>query len=192
MKRGFTLIELLVVISIIGILSVVVLPLFQGATGNARGVTTASTKRQLTKAAQYYELDMGFYPPDVSRGWDPGFERQDPWNPDVESGAYEGTAGIDCGHCPDDWETLLAERWNGPYILWPQKTAWGGRFDYNYWPDGEERYGCILSPGIYAGAQRDYDEENNIPEVDEQRMIEQGIDDDECVNGESQLLLFKL
>ena len=193
MKKAFTLIELLVVISLIGLVSSTVVTSLFSAASDARGSQTGSTKRQLTIAAQHYELDMGFYPPDVGRGWDPGFERPFPWNPDVEDGSHSGNTNIDCGHCPSNWEDLVTERWNGPYITWPTRTNWGGRYDYNIWPTGANRPGgCSLSPGIYAGAQGDYQNNNTIPNDAEQNLLDSDIDNDGCLNGESQLLLFFL
>ena len=195
MKQGFTLVELMVVISIISIFSSLATPTYQVTRGQSQGVTTGAIKKSLTQAAQYYELDMGFYPPDVNRGWDPGFEKPFPWNPDVEDGSHPSNnpqPGIKCDHCPDDWIEIINKRWDGPYLKWPSRTAWQGRFDYNIWNTPKNRYGCTVPAGIYAGAQGDYSNNNNVPLKVEEYMIEVGIDDDKCVNGESQLLLFPL
>ena len=195
MKKAFTLVELMVVVSIISIITTHVTPTYQVNRGRAQAVTTGAIKKSLTQASQYYELDMGFYPPDVNRGWDPGFERPFPWNPDVEDGSHpqrNPSAGTQCGHCPDNWIDIVQERWDGPYLEWPSRTAWQGRFDYNIWPTRRRRYGCWVEAGIYAGAQGDYNNRNNVPRVVEEFMIDIGIDDDNCVNGESQLLLFPL
>ena len=191
-KVGVTLVELMMVVSIISILTTHATPTYQVNRGKAQGVSTGAIKKSMTQAAQYYELDMGFYPPDVNRGWDPGFERAFPWNPDVEDGSHNGNAGIRCDHCPDDWIDIVAKRWDGPYMKWPSRTAWQGRFDYNIWDGPRNRYGCTVRPGIYAGAQGDYQNNNNVPIIVEEYMIDIGIDDDQCVNGESQLLLFPL
>ena len=199
-KNAFSLIELLMVLAIIGILSVVVVTTLRKATDSAGGVTTGNVKSQLNRAAQLYELDMGFYPPDVNRGWDPGFERAMPWNPDIENGetipGWARTSDANCDHCPGDWQDLIASNWNGPYVSWPQATPWGGRYDYNYWPNGKTRpNSCVVSPGIYAGAQTYYGDSSgrtSVPDRAERYMIEIGIDDDKCINGESQLLLFGL
>lgn len=189
MKRGFTLIELLITISVIGLISSTVFTSIFRASDNARASSTSVVKRTLTKAAQLYELDMGFYPPDVNRGWDPGFERKDPWNPDVEAGTHSGTPGIDCDHCPANWQDILDARWSGPYVPWPAETPWGGKYDYNYWESDINRFGCIVPAGIYAGSQGDYSNNNTVPAEAEAKLIELKVDNDGCVNGESQLLL---
>jgi len=190
MKRAFTLIELLVVISVIGLISSTVFTQLTGAISNAAGSNTAQIKRELTKAAQLYELDMGFFPPDVGRGWDPGFERSAPWNPDVEEGTHSGSTNVRCDHCPSNWESIVNQRWNGPYFTWPRRTPWGGRYDYNIWlTDVNRPGGCRVSAGIYAGAQGDYQNNNTIPQETEEKLTELRIDNDGCVNGESQLLL---
>ena len=78
---------------------------------------------------------MGFYPPDVNRGWDPGLSSTTPSNPD-----NHGTSGADCSHCPEDWEDIVAAQWQGPYIKnWPQLTPWGGKYDYNYWAEDVDK-----------------------------------------------------
>ncbi|PIS22574.1 hypothetical protein COT50_01165, partial [candidate division WWE3 bacterium CG08_land_8_20_14_0_20_41_10] len=64
--------------------------------------------------------------------------------------------------------------------------------DYNYWPVGANRYGCTISPGVYIGVQGDYTDQNTIPASAEQDMIDKNLDSDNCLNGESQMLLIKL
>lgn len=199
-SQGFTLIELLVVMAMIGILAGAVLSTVQYALQDTQTITTGQVKQQLTKASQLYWVDMGFYPPDVNRGWDPGFVRPLPWNSDIEDGesvpGWASTPGTDCSHCPADWEDIVAQRWAGPYVsAWPDETAWQGEFDYNYWPSSVTRNGgCVVSPGIYAGAQANYDndDETRVPDRAEQKLVELGLDDDGCVNQESQLLLHPL
>lgn len=199
-KKGFTLIELLVVVAIIGLLAGAITTTVYQAFDSARGSKTGQIKQILNKAAQLYEIDMGFFPPDVDRGWDPGFERPEPWNYDIEQGNsvpnWASSADPDCSHCPDDWEEIVSERWNGPYTTWPVRTPWGGLYDYNYWEVDEDRPDdCLVPAGVYAGAQAYYGDNSGrttVPEEVEVTLIEIGIDDDGCVNGESQLLLFKL
>jgi|GEM_PF-1034844 len=199
-KNGFTLIELLVVIAIIGLLAGSISATIYGAFDSSRGSKTGQIKKVLNQAAQLYQFDMGFYPPDVNRGWDPGFERPVPWNHDLEEGnpvpGWASTPGTDCGHCPADWEDIVAVSWNGPYVEWPVRTPWGGLYDYNYWESQVTRpQGCAVEAGIYAGAQAYYNDtsgDTSVPPEVEVDLIEIGIDDDGCVNGESQLLLFKL
>ncbi len=194
--RAFTLMELLVVMSIIALLSTVVYASVTSARQKALVTKAGLTQKEMTKAAELYFDDMGFYPPDVSRGWDPGFERSLPWNPDIDAGATVPApydfSGTDCSHCPTDWQDIVAARWRGPYLPWPKVTPWGGRYDYNYWAVDMSRSGCIVTAGIYAGVQGDYSNNNIIPPASEQEMINKNFDNEACINGESQLLLWKL
>lgn len=195
--KGFTLTELLIVITIIGILTSVVVFIF----GNSRDVSGVAKsgyeQRQMTKAIELYLNDMGFFPPDVNRGWDPGFTQPLPWNPDAAGGnpppsPYD-VPGTNCSHCPSDWQDIIAKRWSGPYIsIWPSFTAWRGKYDYNYWGTGATRGSCVLPPGVYVGVQGDYNNNNTIPQSAEQKMIEKGFDSEQCLNGESQMFLWSL
>ena len=184
-KKGFTLIELLVVIAIIGLLATIVVVSMGKARERGKVAGAGSTAKNLALAVELYYNDMGFYPPDVSRGWDPGFTESFAYNPDT------GVRLIPpCDYCPPNWITIIEERWSGPYInIWPQFTPWGGKYDYNYWPAGATRYGCTVSPGIYVGVQGDYSNNNIIPNYAEQLMVDQGFDRDGCINGESQIIL---
>lgn len=187
-QKAFTLIELLVVIAIIGLLSTIVLISINKARMKGKIAQAVSNARALKIATEFYYNDIGFYPPDVGRGWDPGFMQPLPYNPDT------GDSGVSsCDHCPSDWENIAQDRWNGPYLsAWPQFTPWGGKYDYNYWGSGTSRYGCSVPAGIYVGVQRNYDDENPIPAVAEQLMVDQGHDFDGCVNGEAQMILIGL
>ncbi len=186
-QKGFTLIELLVVIAIIGLLSSVVFASLQSAREKGKIAQVISNVKSVVLAIELYRDDMGFYPPDVSRGWDPGVTNPMPYNPDT--GATEIPV---CNHCPDNWTSIVAERWKGPYLpSWP-KTPWGGTFDFNYWAIGSTRYGCVLPPGVYIGAQRDVADVNPVSVEAEQMMLDQGFDGDGCLNGEVQIRLFPL
>lgn len=187
-RSGFTLIELLVVISIIGLLASVVLASLEQARDRGNAAGAIGDAQAIKTAAELYANDMGFYPPDVGRGWDPGLEQALPWNPDTGA-----TGTPSCGHCPSNWVQIVQDRWAGPYLKeWSQFTPWEGKYDYNYWGAGATRYGCSVPPGIYVGIQRDYADENPISESAEQFMVNQQTDADGCVNGEAQMRLFSL
>lgn len=194
---GFTIIEVLVVIAIIGILASIVIINLRSARGSAEVVEAVAVQRQLHNAAELYYLDMGFYPPDVNRGWDPGFVQSLPWNPDEAAGsppsAPYNVPGTDCSHCPADWQDIIAAKWKGPYFPeWPRFSPWLGKYDYNYWPSGATRGACTVPPGIYVGVGADYDDNNTLPSAAEQRMIAQKFEAELCENGESQFLLWPL
>jgi prepilin-type N-terminal cleavage/methylation domain-containing protein len=199
---GFTLIELLVVISIIGLLASIMLVALNGARQKARSVTALASIKQLQKALEIYYDDNSFYPPDVSRGWDPGLARALPYD---TSGSGQdcntNQANCVCGNylscvslptaIPANWIALNQTRWRGPYIAaWPLTTPWGGTYDYNYWETATNRNGCIVPPGIYLGIESGSGFTLD-PSV-EQSLYNQGIDNDGCPNnGEAQLLLVK-
>lgn len=182
-------------IAIIGILASIVLVSLRTVRQAANVVVAGEQQRRMRIASELYSDDMGFDAPDVVRGWDPGFARPMPWNPDEEagetpSGGYD-TPGTNCSHCPSDWESIVQDRWNGPYMsTWPRFTPWKGKYDYNYWGSGANRYGCTLPAGIYVGVQGDYNNENTIPQSEEEDMIEKGFDFEQCLNGESQMALW--
>jgi len=189
-KTGFTLIEILIVVVIIATLATVtIVSLNIPARFQQTKINAAMADASALKAAtQLYFADMGFYPPDVNRGVDPGFTQPLPNRPDGSS----GDMGIICYNCPANWQTIVAQKWRGPYLVtWPASTPWGGKYDYNYWRDGQTRYGCVVPPGIYAGIQGDYDNNNTVPQSAEQEMTSRGYDADGCVNGEVELILIK-
>ncbi len=194
---GFSLVEMLVVIANIAILSTIVIVGVQGAREKTNILVTGLQQRELTKAIELYYDDVGFYPPDVNRGWDPGFAKSLPSNPDIDAGdtvpsPYD-TSGANCSHCPSNWETLVEARWNGPYVQeWPRQTKWRGKYDYNYWPDGATRGACTVTPGIYIGVQGDYQNNKIISQSSEETMIEKGFDSEQCINQESQMQLVSL
>jgi prepilin-type N-terminal cleavage/methylation domain-containing protein len=187
-RSGFTLIELLVVISIISLLASVVHASLGRARDKGNAAAAIGDARAIRTALELYVNDMGFYPPDVNRGWDPGLEQSLPWNPDTGD-----TGTPSCSHCPSNWVLIVQNQWAGPYLTkWPQSTPWGGKYDYNYWDAGATRYGCSIPPGIYIGIQRDYANQNPVNVRAEQFMVNQLIDADGCINGETQIRLFGL
>ncbi|MDE2311991.1 MAG: type II secretion system protein [Patescibacteria group bacterium] len=199
---GFTLIELLVVISIIALLSSVVLISITNARERARAVAALENQRQLQKAVEMYNLDVGFYPPDVNRGWDPGISKPLPSNSDLGYDCNINPAPCTCPSAvfppcgagtfplPANWMAQVQTNWRGPYTTgWPNTAPWGGKYDFNNWSVTTIRYGCPVPPGVYIGTQRNYDESNPIPPKQEQWFLDQKLDADNCLNGESQLIL---
>ncbi len=192
--RAATFFEVLIAVAIIVVLAVYILLGIVGGRESAKTAKAGLVQRQLGEASGFYFADTGFYPPDVNRGWDPGFVRSLPWNPDTEAGDPPpggfATSGTNCSHCPTNWQDVVQAKWSGPYITtWPRFTPWKGKYDYNYWATGTVRYGCTVPPGAYIGAQGDYNNKNTIPAFMEQMMINKNLDADLCINGESQMLL---
>lgn len=188
-KKGFTLVEMLLVVTIIGLFASILFTNSNRARERAKVVEAISTARVLKSAIILYYDDMEFSPPDVNRGWDPGFVYPFPNNPDTGKIKKE----VECDHCPANWQDIVEANWKGPYIgTWPRFTPWRGKYDYNYWDSLTGRHGCQVLPGIYVGVQGDYQNKNTIPEEAEQIMINQGNDNDGCLNGEAQMILFPI
>jgi prepilin-type N-terminal cleavage/methylation domain-containing protein len=202
--QGFTLIELLVVIAVVGLLASVVLVALNGTRNKAKSALAISNQKQLQKAVEMYNIDIGFYPPDVNRGWDPGITKPLPSNKDlgfdcnVDASACTCPSGTfpPCGvtpfPLPADWMSQVINKWRGPYTaVWPNTAPWGGKYDFNNWNVTTNRYGCDVPAGVYIGTQRNYDESNPIPADQEQWFLNQKLDSDNCLNGEVQLMLIK-
>ena len=188
-SEGFTLIELLVVIAVIAVLAAVVAPHAYRAIEKAKVARAIQDGRTLRSAVEGYYADIGFWPPDVGRGWDPGFQRPLPYNPDTGATGAGGAGG----DVPPNWQAIVQARWDGPYLeKWPSYTPWAGKYDWNYWPAGADRYGVTVPPGCYVGIQRDYSDQHPIPTASEQQMVTKGFDGDGAVNGEAQLLMVSL
>lgn len=184
-KKVFTLIELIVVIAIIAILSAIVTPNAFKAIEKAKVSRAMADSESLRAAAETYYADVGFWPPDVNRGYDPGFTRTLPYNPDTGDVPALNPSGY-----PENWEALAQAYWEGPYIeKWPNFNPWAGKYDWNYWPIGATRYGVSIPAGCYVGIQGDYNDNNHIPEKSERILVNKGFDADGQVNGESQLLM---
>ena len=185
-RKAFTLIEIIIVIAVIGILAAIVAPNAFRVIEKSKAAKVMEDARVLRAAVEAYYTDIGFLPPDTCRGDDPGFMQPLPFNPDDGGAAHcVTTTGL-----PADWQAVAQERWQGPYLdKWPFFTPWAGKYDYNYWPTGTNRYGVDIPPGCYIGVQRDYNELNPIPPGSEQILVDKGFDADGHINGESQLLL---
>jgi len=187
---GFTLIELMVVVVIILILS----RMMRVARANIQSTklaTALANQDQLRIGLMQYYADVGFFPPDVDRGWDPGLARPLPYNPDTgQNCAINAGDCPACPTCPSNWQTRVQRQWRGPYLKnWPTRTPWGGKYDFNHWVTVSNRYGCMVPIGIYVGVQGDYSNLHTLPSTQEQRMLTKGFDADRCYNGEAQLFL---
>ena len=143
-NKGFTLIELLIVIAIIGILAAIIAPNAFNAIERAKIARVISDLNAIKTASLIYYSDMGFWPPDVNRGIDPGFMHPYPWNPFtdvIDPGlAYSNTVS-------PNWTDTVDANWDGPYLeKWPLTHPWGDIegstgvygevYDYENWPNG--------------------------------------------------------
>jgi len=188
MRYSFTLIELIVVIAIIAVLAAIVAPNAFKAIEKAKVAQAKDDAKTLRGAIANYYTDVGFFPPDVCRGDDPGLMKALPYNPD--SGG--GPNCINTGSLSANWQNIAQTYWDGPYLdKWPTFTPWAGKYDYNYWPSGATRYGVSIPAGVYMGVQRNYADNNNtrIPPHSEQILVNDNFDGDGHVNGEAQLIL---
>lgn len=72
---GFTLVEILIVVVILGVLAMLVIPLFADARGDAEKIAFVTDVRIFTEAAILFEQEQGDYLEDSSSGQVPaGFE----------------------------------------------------------------------------------------------------------------------
>lgn len=195
-QRGFTLIELLVVISIIGLLASVTLVALNIARSNGRKTTTHAIQKQLITAADTYMNDMGFYPPDVIRGVDPGFATAYPVNYQTTEDCNIDLTKCDCPstvlscgngqlHLPSDWKAQVAAKWRGPYISkWPRSNPFGGYYDYNYFPSPISlgSPACNVPAGVYIGTNYGPGGAGYPLPNEEQWFLDNKYDADGCLN----------
>jgi len=209
-KNAFTLIELLVVIAIIGLLASIILTSVMTTRERARETVAYSQIKELQEAIEEYANDVGYYPPDVNRGWDPGFVKPLPYDTSGSGqdcntnqtacvcGNYLPCSGSTPPGLPANWISMAQSSWRGPYIAkWPTYTPWGGLYDYNYWSTPQTRGSCgAINPyqpptGMYLGIESGSGF-TVLPPV-EQELFNAGLDNDGCpTNGEAQLLLLPL
>ncbi len=176
-RRGFTLVELLVVIAIIGILAAVVAPNAFRAIEKAKISRVKADAKNLRSAALSYYADMGFFPPDVNRGVDPGLMTKVTSNLTTEQIA------------------TLNQNWNGPYMdRWPDTTPWGGEYDWNLWKVRTNRNGHDVEAGLYIGIVPAIGSSTvgAITPEGEKQLYDEGFDSDgSASNREVQLLLVR-
>lgn len=66
-RKGFTIVELIIVISILGVLAVVYLPRFAGATDEAKKAADRSSAATIAKACEMYYMINGMKGDDVPK-----------------------------------------------------------------------------------------------------------------------------
>lgn len=203
LSLGFTLTEMLIVISILTILIISSLYYSPTIINRARANRSRNQIQELVHASLLYNADVGFFPPDVGRGMDPGIENMFPTNVDTGAEISINLASPSQSHLPANWHDIVAEKWSGPYIdEFPDETPWKGEYDFNMWPSGAGgRYtnpsggACpAVPPGLYLGTQRNSADTPStaIPQAIELLLSELGLDDDNCINGEVQTLILSL
>lgn len=139
---------MIVVIAIIAILTAIITPNAFMAIEKAKVTRVIADMKVMGKAAIAYGADVGFFPPDIPQGVDPGFMKALPY--DIHTGAEvdPDPAFVAIALSPN-WKDIVNARWNGPYLeKYPLSHPWGGNYDYDYWIRGITH---PLNPGLYIG-----------------------------------------
>lgn len=135
---GFTLVELMVVVVILGILSAIAMPIYQGSRRRAMAVEASDVLSNIVRAQEAYRAHFGTYS-DVSHD-------------ETLSGSGEGTSGAEAG---TDWwprattpngqpfYTGLPASWN-QLGMRPRDTV---RFSYKTWSGNSNVVPSIGSSG---------------------------------------------
>jgi len=128
-QKGFTLLELVMVSGVAMMLMVMGLMTTKHVRNRAMLAVFQTDIRIVKEAAIRFEQDVGFFPPDVWRGIDPGLVNKDGW----QEGGHSAT-----------WEEMDLSRWNGPYLKKWKLNPWGGLYDWDNYPS---HYTCWGIPG---------------------------------------------
>jgi type IV pilus assembly protein PilE len=131
MARGFTLLELMIVVAIIGILSAIALPSYQGYLEQARQATLRSAAQSMAVRQALYRAEEGAY---SSEGWSPGDgPTETGWAPSdgADAFTYAISAGRD-GYAvtvtdPASGEELVVTYGNPPTVQSQQQDAGAGQ-----------------------------------------------------------------
>jgi len=131
MARGFTLLELMIVVAIIGILSAIALPSYQGYLEQARQATLRSAAQSMAVRQALYRAAEGAY---SSEGWSPGDgPTETGWAPSdgADAFTYAINAGSD-GYAvtvtdPASGEELVVTYGNPPTVQSQQQDAGAGQ-----------------------------------------------------------------
>ena len=172
-RSGFTLVELIIAFFIVAILAAVMTVHTQWIRHRALSAIFFSDIRQVKIAAGRFEHDIGYYPPDVNRGVDPGLITKYGWQ-----------AG---GHS-SKWDLVDLSEWSGSYLEeWDEwkRNPWGGLYDWDNYEPGYNYMGITggavyltLKPSEWGGT-------NGLPKPDfEDSLEKRGIDQspwDYCV-----------
>jgi prepilin-type N-terminal cleavage/methylation domain-containing protein len=136
-SSGFTLFELIIALFVVGILAAIATVHTKLVRHKALMAIFYSDIRQVKIAATRFEHDMGFFPPDVWRGVDPGLIEKYGW----QNGGHSSK-----------WDSIDLSLWNGPYLEnW--KDGWksnpfGGQYDWDNYEEGYSHMG-INGPAVF-------------------------------------------
>lgn len=184
-SRAFTFVELLVVVTIISVIVTASIFSAINISSHAKRVRAENDIESLIQAVLNYQQDMGFYPPDVYPGFDPGLTQPLP----NDTHAW-GTSGL-----PSNWQDIVADRWNGPYIeRFPTETPWKGFYDYNHWTSNFTLCSATSTPGIYISiiSTSNYCTKMALTPEDEQYFLDRDIDSDGELNNVVQVRIQSL
>ena len=136
-NSGFTLVELVIAFAVVAVLAAMATVHSKFVRHKALMAIFYSDIRQVKLAANRFEQDMGYYPPDVWRGVDPGLIEKYGW----QSGGHSA-----------DWDEIDLSNWNGPYLEnWKdgwKRSPFGGLYDWDNYAAGVDYMG-IKGPAVY-------------------------------------------